>query len=140
MSLDVWIEVRNEGALAKLNRVLFGLPHSIEQALGQIGREVEEEAKQRAPVRTGALRGSIKHRLSPTKVEVYTDLFYAWFVEHGTRPHWIGSPVLIPGVGWRFIGLHPGTRPQPFFEPTARRWREEAPRRFRELINQLTEG
>lgn len=38
----------------------------------------------------------------------------AGFLENGTPPHFIGSSVLIQGVGWRFIGQHPGTQPRPF--------------------------
>lgn len=39
---------------------------------------------------------------------------YYPYVVLGTSSHWIGSPVLISGVGWRYIGEHPGTAPQDF--------------------------
>ncbi len=47
------------------------------------------------------------------------DVDYALAVELGTPPHWIGSPVMIRGVGWRYIGMHPGTSPRPALRPAA---------------------
>lgn len=46
----------------------------------------------------------------------YTDneMSYYPFVVKGTNEHWIGSPVYINGVGWRYIGMHPGTAPNDF--------------------------
>ncbi|WJI09186.1 hypothetical protein FGU46_03300 [Methanobacterium sp. CWC-01] len=32
----------------------------------------------------------------------------------GTSPHWIGSSIFICGVGWRYIGEHPGTQPNDY--------------------------
>lgn len=54
---------------------------------------------------------------------------WAVFVHRGTKPHDIGSPVNIEGVGWRYIGRsprgrgrrHPGTKANPFFVRAARR-------------------
>lgn len=45
----------------------------------------------------------------------------ARFLEYGTRPHRIDSAVMIPGVGWRFIGLHKGTFPRPFMHEARNR-------------------
>lgn len=71
-------------------------------------RKVSDE---RITHRTGAYRRSIKGTLeTPDRVRVSASTPYATYLERGTRPHRIDSPVLIPGVGWRYIGLHPGTR------------------------------
>ena len=47
------------------------------------------------------------------------DVNYAIYIELGTPPHWIGSPVKIKGVGWRYIGMHPGTSPIPYLRISA---------------------
>ncbi|MHB8928763.1 MAG: hypothetical protein ACYC9Q_14170 [Bacillota bacterium] len=71
--------------------------------------------------RTAHLRGSIQP--VPPKVEknvvigqVVAGAEYAAFVHEGTRAHRIDSPIKIAGVGWRYIGMHPGTSPRPFMQ------------------------
>jgi len=102
----------------------------------EIGLAVEAQAKALAPVKTGRLAGSI-HTVSwdgqSTKPEkqkdtlstpghvfethVGTNLEYATYMEYGRGPFKVNSPVLIPGVGWRYIGMHPGYDAQPFLRP-----------------------
>ena len=127
------IDVESEA----VTRALQGIREGMESALSKAVREVvlkgQELVKEKAPRKgqkpwtTGTLKENIKTRLEPLRGEVYTDLFYAWFVEKSTRPHWIGSPVLIKGVGWRYIGQHPGTSAQPMFEPTRKELEKLAP-------------
>lgn len=71
--------------------------------------------------RTGHLRGSIQP--VPPKVEgarvvgqAVAGAEYAQFVHDGTKAHKVNSPVMIAGVGWRYIGMHPGTAPRPFMQ------------------------
>jgi len=73
----------------------------------------------------GVLRRSIQMRPAQ-RVRKYVvglwgsfDVLYAIYVEKGTAPHWIGAAVKIKGVGWRYIGMHPGTRPMPYLIPSA---------------------
>ena len=74
---------------------------------GVLKRSVQSRAaREIAPNVIGGLWGSF-------------DVAYAIYVETGTAPHWIGSPVKIKGVGWRFIGLHPGTQPIPYLRVSA---------------------
>lgn len=83
--------------------------------------EFETIAKQNAPVDTGALRNSIKaSKNSDLMWTVQDGVEYGVYQEFGVmHPYLINSPVFIKGVGWRFITLHPGFPPQPFFTPAA---------------------
>jgi hypothetical protein len=104
----------------------------------ETGLIVEGQAKALAPRKQGRLVGSIttqsrtestrpespataKDVINPPREEfevlVGTAVEYAAWVEFGTGPHQVNSPVLIPGIGWRYIGLHPGTEAQPFLRP-----------------------
>ena len=55
-------------------------------------------------------------------MQIVAGVPHALYVAKGTKPHSIGSPVFIHGVGWRYIGLspagkgkiHPGTKPNRF--------------------------
>ena len=78
---------------------------------------IEAQAKLLAPVDMGGLRNSISSQSSGTTGEVSASVHYAPHVEYGTRPHAINSAVHIPRVGFRYIGMHPGTRAQPFMRP-----------------------
>ena len=78
---------------------------------------IEAQAKLLAPVDMGGLRNSISGQSSGLIGTVGTNVHYAAHVEYGTRPHAINSAVHIPRVGFRYIGMHPGTRAQPFMRP-----------------------
>jgi hypothetical protein len=73
------------------------------------------------PYVTGFLKGSYQADTTQTRrtlsAVVGSIADYAPNVEFGTSPHEINSPIFIKGVGWRFIGMHPGTKAQPFFIP-----------------------
>jgi len=56
-----------------------------EKYLLKKAKEVRDQASINAPVRTGALRDSIKVvPISKRKVKIGSDLPYSWFVEMGT--------------------------------------------------------
>lgn len=98
-----------------VNRVMGGFAGLATQTTRQV-------ADERITHRTGNYRRSIKAELvKPDRVHVSAAHPPALFLEGGTRPHRIDSPVLIPGVGWRFIGLHPGTRPYHILRDGTRR-------------------
>lgn len=94
-----------------------------------VGRQAAGIARRIAPRSAGPgphLADNIDSKLVPTgrgyAVEVTAGVPWAIYVHEGTRPHQIGSPVFIDGVGWRYIGLsprgrgkiHPGTKANKF--------------------------
>lgn len=99
--------------------------------VARVARQVEERAKQLAPVDTGRLRGSITVRpfvgLRGPSVRVSADVSYATFVENGTRPHVIRprtKRALKFKVGGRTVYArvvhHPGTRAVHFMSRAVR--------------------
>jgi HK97 gp10 family phage protein len=95
-------------------------------------RQAVNRAKILAPVDTGRLRASIRveARRTLTLRSVYTigsDVFYAPFVNDGTRPHIIRprrGQALRFTVGGRVVFArvvhHPGTRARPFLDQALR--------------------
>lgn len=110
---------------ADLRRVMRGASR---RELTEAGRRVVNRAKILAPVDTGRLRSSI--RMQPPRlfslrpsVTVGSDVFYAPFVNDGTRPHQIRprrAQVLRFTVGGQVVFArvvnHPGTKPNPFLD------------------------
>ena len=102
---------------------LDDLPDKIADELAKRG---ETYAKQRSPVKTGKLRGSIQVRkMGRGMRDIYTPTKYAPYVEYGTRPHLIIPKHFDGYLYWkgaehpvRFVN-HPGTRAKPFFKPTS---------------------
>ena len=68
---------------------------NIERAILQAAIIVEADAKRRCPVDSGRLRSSITHKMTsePTKIEaeVGTKVFYAPYIEFGTKPHGVST-------------------------------------------------
>ncbi|MFG2873289.1 HK97 gp10 family phage protein [Streptomyces sp. NPDC048338] len=97
-----------------------------------VARRVVNRAKVLAPVDTGRLRASIRmeSRRTFTLKTVWTvgsDVYYAPYVNDGTRPHVIRpktKQALRFKVGGRVVFArvvnHPGTRPQPFLDRALR--------------------
>jgi hypothetical protein len=95
-----------------------------------LGRRVAANARRLAPRGKGDgphLANNIDSKLVPGRrgsydVEVTANVPHALYVVKGTRPHSIGSPVLVAPDTWRYIGLspagkgriHPGTKPNDF--------------------------
>ena len=95
------------------------------RSTNDFARKVQNRAKALAPVDTGRLRNSITIRrtfsLRGPSAVVGTDLYYAPYVEEGTRPHTIRprtKTVLRFKMGNRIVYArevnHPGTRARPF--------------------------
>lgn len=125
---------------AELFKALGELPVKIERrvlrgALRAGAKVIEEEAKRRVPVKTGALRDSIRVSTSARGGQVTATIkaggkkggqvYYAHLVEYGSAPH-----VILPGGGTkagkvlasaaRILGEkvdHPGSAPHQFMRP-----------------------
>lgn len=93
---------------SNLTEVRQKMDRALEAALDKIGLYVQAEAKLRAPVGVyndgsgrvgGNLRGSIEYRTdsSNKKVDIFTDVEYAHYVEHGTSKM-AAQPFLTPAV------------------------------------------
>lgn len=126
-------------ALAKVDRRIV---EGVALAILNGGAAIAADARSRAPVDTGALRASIQAEATQTKdglpaARVYTNLFYARFVEFGTRAS-VRGQVMLDGSGrsWGKAGkskrrktrikgvkariaarTHPGSRARPFLYP-----------------------
>lgn len=72
-------------ALAGFEKMPGAIARNIEQWAYTVGSVVSTEAKSLAPVKTGALRGSITFELRGMQVRVGSDLPYAKYQEFGTR-------------------------------------------------------
>lgn len=138
------VTVKNRGeVLRALARVDQNIVRAVAAAIAGGAESVAAAARARAPKRTGALRDSIRVKGvalkdgSPAAV-VGTDLFYARFVEFGTRRSQRGQ-VMVDGTGanWaknkrakrkKVKGFtlrvaarsHPGSSAKPFLFPAYR--------------------
>src|SRR5688500_10655016 len=91
-----------------------------------LGQRVERNATTRARESSGLLKRSGRTTVQVTSAgcvsRVQFNAPYALYYHEGTKPHDIGSPVLIKDVGWRYIGrspsgkgkMHPGFTGVPF--------------------------
>lgn len=71
--------------ISNLTRIAAQAPQAAEAALQQTGEDIASLASQLAPVKTGALRDSIRpENVSEGTVLVGTDKEYAVYVEYGT--------------------------------------------------------
>ena len=88
---------------------------------------VRNEARSKCPVRTGALRKSIRIRRRKVSrgdfMVVYgvgPTVYYGHLVEYGTKAHWIKPRVkrdLAIGQNVRAKVYHPGATPRPYLRP-----------------------
>jgi len=101
--------------------------------LGEASRQAVNRAKVLAPVDTGRLRASIRVEARRTltlrsRYTIGSDVYYAPFVNDGTRPHIIRprrpGGTLRFTVGGRVVYAkvvhHPGTRARPFLDRALR--------------------
>ncbi len=141
---------RREKVLAKLKALPAAVRSEIKQAMAQSADEVTAMQKRLVPVRTGALRDSIKQTWGnkpglssaglafggakggdPDLTVWFTaggerEGWYARFVEFGTSAH---------EAGGKFKGAtHPGTSAQPFFYPAWRANKRRAKARISRAI------
>lgn len=94
--------------------------------VNEVSEAVTARAKVLAPVRTGALRASIRKtmraRRNSVTGTVKANVNYAYWVHQGTHAHFIAARrrkflrFQGPGGGWVFRKMvrHPGTKPQPY--------------------------
>lgn len=88
---------------------------------------IEEEAKRQVPVKSGALRDSVRVSVRAVRGRVFATIragndkaFYAHFVEFGTAAHEErpqgAKSLFFAGLN-RTIVEHPGAQPRPFMRP-----------------------
>ena len=127
MTIPVQITVDTKA----VEKYLKDTPPLIERAMGRIIKKVafsiEREAKIEAPTQTGDMKNKIATDLYPLTATVSTHSPYAIYVHEGTAAHIIDSPVNIRGVGWRYIGLHPGNKANPFMRRAAEKVERQIP-------------
>jgi hypothetical protein len=102
---------------AAIANMLYGQTGDVNRAMRRFADLAEQTTRQvadeRVTRRTGAYHSSISAEVvSKDRVEVRADAPHAIIIELGSRPHRIGSAVLIADVGWRYITDHPGTQGQ----------------------------
>lgn len=123
----------------ELNRIIQRLPDALTTLLDDIGSDVEALMKDEAPVRLGDLQNSVTtDSVSMTERIVWPTMEYAPFVILGTRPHEINSSIMIEG-NWFYIGMHPGTSPNPFTDRAADRADPFIETRMNEFYTNLLE-
>lgn len=151
--------------LAELERDLLKLGDKMaksvtRKAMSKARKVVVKEARNRVPVRHGALKKSIgAKRITRSRTQSLTDIIgarsrpstvngkkvnpamYAHLVEFGTKPHAIkpkgGGLLRVPGVGAVASVNHPGARPQPFMRPA---WMSKRNTTLRTFINEYRKG
>lgn len=127
MAVDLKID-----GLADLQRMLDELPAKVEANImrGAIrvgAKVIEDRAKELAPVKSGALRDSIKVSTRSKRGEVSATIragggkaFYAKWVEFGTAQHFIKpknrKSLFFAGMAKEVVD-HPGARQKPFMRP-----------------------
>ena len=128
MPIAVTIQGANELAAALSDRQQVRVTRV--KTLLEATQLLEDEAKKRAPVRSGRLQKSIKGFVysSGNKAYVRAGAKHAHLVEYGTRPHEIRAgrarkrgrarrALLLPGGVLRASAQHPGSAAQPFLHP-----------------------
>ncbi len=122
--------------LREVSLALDGLPEKLQRkalanALRAGGRVVRDAARARVPVKSGALKRSIRvtlvrrgpaliARVVAGRTKKKGDPFYAWMVEGGTRPHDIrpkGKKSLFLAGLFKEEVRHPGSKPKPYLGP-----------------------
>lgn len=98
--------------------------------------KIEREAKLRAPVDTGRLRSSIRHRLKELAAEVLTDVEYAPFQEFGTGKRGRSAGIDTP-EGYSY-GHSAGISPNSFLRPALERHRAAFKRDLMKEIRKVT--
>ena len=91
-----------DAAIARLSRYEVVARAGVAEAQAKAANDTTTLAKRLCPVDTGRLRSSIRPRLDAAKLdaEVYTDVYYAEYVEFGTV-HMQAEPFLRPA--WETI-------------------------------------
>jgi len=98
------------------------LAPAIDDLMGQLGGMIQQDAREFAPKKTGALAASIRYEVNSGILRVGSDLDLALWMEEGTRPHVIrpknAKALFWPGAEHPYALVnHPGTMAQPFLRP-----------------------
>lgn len=116
------IKIKNIDAIVRTaNLSAKVLEKKLQEAINISALKITENIKEQAPIKTGALRRSIRPRFGQLKATIEPHVKYAIFVEEGTRPHII-RPVRKQALFWKGAlhpvksVRHPGTKKNPFFE------------------------
>ena len=119
-----------------LDKLATDTQKRIAQVIAEAGLTIQKDAKTNAPVDFGILRASIyfdyRGRVKDGKTGIGnipessrdglnaiigSRLEYAALQEEGRGAYLINRSVYIERVGWRFIGMHPGYKAQPYLGP-----------------------
>lgn len=155
-------EIQVKG-LAELHKVLQNLPEQLEKkvlrnALRAGANEFKKAAQAQVPVKSGALRKSIRvktsarkgrYRLKATVTAGNAEAWYSHLIEFGTGAYYTGSGKSVgkeyeikpaKGKALFFLGMardavvHPGIQPQPFMRPAFDSGSEAAINAFAESV------
>ena len=129
----------------KLNTDLLKHRNAVKRRTGVAlragGMLIRNAAQTKAPVLTGNLKRSINVEAIETGAVqlaiIGTEVSYAPHMEYGTTAHTINSSVFIKGVGWRYIGKHPGTKARPFLRPAFDEQQDAAIAEVEAVLDQL---
>ena len=140
--MEIKVSINGDKAIAQALGDPALVAGPLKTLLGSAAAVVERKAAELAPVDTGRLRSSITQEIAPLRARVYTNVFYAPFVEYGTRPHF-PPPGALATWGRRHGGIPAfalaraiakrGTKAQPYMRPGA----QELERRLPELLANL---
>ena len=110
MTDQIEARINKDELVAFFQDKINDLPSKASDAVSAMLSAYEMADNEEIPVLTGNARSNITSILeSPLSGIVFNAVDYDIFIVEPTTPHWIGSPVYIMNVGWRFIGQHPGT-------------------------------
>lgn len=85
----------------------------VQRAVARNGFQVTQTAQVKAPVDTGALKGSISVDVDGLSYEAGPTVEYGGFVEEGTS----GPYPIENAFGWGITVMHPGISPSPYLGP-----------------------
>jgi hypothetical protein len=121
-----------QGVLGKIKKYSRDVKIDVNKEVLSSALRVTADAKmniyRNRSIKTSNLWKNITYRHIPSKygAEVYTRVFYAEYVEEGTKPHVIkvkNAKALHFKVGGKDVFVkkvnHPGTRAKPFMQPAA---------------------
>lgn len=106
--------------LSNLSGLGGNIESAVEKGLGRGAKKIQANAKLLTPVKTGALRNSIKSQVTnkggTVEAKVYTNSEYAPYVEFGTGERGMGSNIERPD-GVSYNPEWKGQTAQPFMTP-----------------------
>lgn len=145
----VTVELKGADRLVtKFENMSRQMTKEVKESVKKNTYKMESRAKKNAAYKTGHLKRSIHSDFynGGLSGEVSTNVEYAWFVEHGTRPHKItatNAKALKFNIGGDTVFaksvMHPGTRPQPFLVPAFIETRDEFLKDLRRITKDVVD-